>query len=67
MNQLLRLLDLLFGVCHDQTVEIFFLVARVSGVRSAFSFLDRAFATDRNFGSGLGFHLLESVSTRSDQ
>lgn len=66
-DQLLRLLDFFLCICHDQTVEIFFLVASVSGVRSAFSFLNRAFASDCNFGSGLGLHFLEGISTRSDQ
>lgn len=65
MHQLLRLVDLFFGICHDQTVKIFFLVASVSGVRATLSFLDGALATDRNFGTGLGLHLFQGVSTRT--
>jgi len=67
VNQLLSFLDLFFGIGHDETVQIFFLVARVSGVRSTFSFLDGAFASDSNLGSRFSFHLLQGVSTRSDK
>jgi hypothetical protein len=65
VHQLLRLVDLFLGICHDQTVKIFFLVASVSGVRATFSFLDGALATDSNFGPGLRLHLLQGVSTRT--
>jgi hypothetical protein len=44
------LVDLLFGIGHDQTMQVFFLVAGVSGVRSSFAFLDRAFASDGDLG-----------------
>ena len=48
VNQLLRFIDLFLGIGHDQTVEIFFLVAGVSCVRSTLSFFDGSFATDGN-------------------
>ena len=50
MDQLFCFVDLLFSICHDQAVEIFFLVASVSCVRSSFSFFDRALATNGNLG-----------------
>lgn len=65
VHQLLGLVHLFFGVCHDQTVEILFLVACVSGVRAAFALLDGAFATNGNLGTRLGLHFLQGVSTRS--
>jgi hypothetical protein len=65
VHQLLCFVNLLFSICHNQTMKVFFLVASVSSVRSAFSFLDGAFATDSNFCTGLGLHLLQSVSTRT--
>lgn len=40
VHQFLGFVDFFFSVCHDKTMEIFFLVASVSGVRSTFSFLD---------------------------
>ena len=67
VDQLLRLVDLFFGVCHDQAVQIFFLVTGVSSIRSSFPFLDGAFSTDCNLRLGLGFHFLERVATRSDE
>jgi hypothetical protein len=39
----------------------------VSCVRSSLTLFDGALATDRNFRAGLGFHLLEGVSTRSNE
>lgn len=65
VNKLLGLVHLLLSIGHDQTVQIFFLVASVSGIRSALALLDGAFASNGNLGSRLGFHLLEGVSTRS--
>jgi len=65
VNQLLGLVHLLFSLCHDQTVEILLLVASVSGIRSAFSFLDGAFSTNGNLGARFGLHFLQGVSTRS--
>lgn len=67
VDQLLGLVDLLLGIRHDQAMEIFLLVASVSGIRSTFSFLDGAFASDGNLCSRLFFHCFESVSTRSDE
>lgn len=65
VDQLLGLVDLLFGLCHDQTMKVFFLVATVSGVRSTLSFLDGALATDSNFGTRLSLHFLQGIATRS--
>lgn len=67
VNQLLGLVDLLLGIGHDQTVKIFLLVAGVSGVRTTFSFLDGTFSSDGNFGTGLSFHFLQGISTRTDK
>jgi uncharacterized membrane protein len=65
VNKLLGFVHLLLSISHDKAVEIFFLVASVSGIRSALALLDRALATNGNLGSRLGLHLLEGVSTRS--
>jgi ABC-type proline/glycine betaine transport system permease subunit len=65
VNQLLGLVHLLFGIGHDQAVEVFFLIASVSGVRSTLALLDGTFAADGDLGAGLGLHLLQGVSTRS--
>lgn len=65
VDKLLGLINLFFGVRHNQTVKIFFLVATVSGVRSAFSFFDGAFASNGDLSTGLGLHLFQGVSTRS--
>jgi hypothetical protein len=67
VNELLGLVDLLLSVGHDQAMQVFLLVAGVSGVRTAFTLLDGAFATDRNLCAGFGFHLLERVSTRANK
>ena len=67
VNQLFRLIDLLFRICHNKTMQVFFLIASVSSVRSTFPFLNRALATNGDFGTGFGFHLLESIATRSDE
>ena len=67
VNQLLRLVDLLFSIGHDETVEIFLLVARMGGVGASLAFLDGAFATNRDLGSGFCFHLLQCVATRADK
>jgi len=40
MDFLLGFVDFLFSVGHDKTMQVFFLVAGVSGVRAALSFLD---------------------------
>jgi hypothetical protein len=65
VHKFLGFVNLLFSICHDQTMKILFLVASVSGVRSAFSFLDRAFASNSYLGTGLRLHLLQGVSTRT--
>jgi len=67
VDELLGLVDLVFGIGHDQTVQVLFLVARVSRVRPALAFLDRAFTTNRNLGTGFGLHLLECVATRANE
>ena len=67
MNQLLRLVDLLFRIGHDQAMQIFVLVAGVSGVRLSFTLFHRALASDCNLGLGLGLHLLQCVATRADK
>jgi hypothetical protein len=67
VDELLGLVDLLLSIGHDQTVQVFLLVAGVSGVRTAFTLLDGAFATDRNLCARFGFHLLERVSTRANE
>ena len=50
VDEFLGFVDLLFGVGHDQAMQVFFLVAGVSCVRSTFSFFDGSFATDGDFG-----------------
>ena len=67
MDQLLGLVDLLFRVRHDQTVQILLLIARVSGIGSTLAFLDRAFPTDGNLGLRFRLHLLERVSTGTNE
>ena len=67
VNELLRLVNLIFGIGHDETMQVFFLVAGVSSVRSSFTLLDGAFATNSNFGTRLRFHFLERVTTRTNQ
>ena len=67
MDELLGLVDLLLGVRHDQTVQVLLLVAGVRCVRSSFTLLDGALATDRNLGAGLRLHLLEGVSTGANK
>jgi hypothetical protein len=67
VDQLLGFVDLLLGICHDQTMKILLLVASVSGIRTAFSFLNGSLSTDSDFGLRFSFHFLERVSTRSDK
>jgi len=57
VNQFLGFIDFVLGVCHDKTMEIFFLIAGVSGVRTTFALLDRAFATNGNLGTRFSLHL----------
>jgi hypothetical protein len=65
VNKLLGLVDFFFGICHNETVKIFFLVATVRGIGATLSFLDGAFTTNGNLGTRLGLHLFQGVSTRS--
>jgi hypothetical protein len=65
VDQLLGFVDLVFGVRHDQAVQIFVKVAGVSSVRLALAFFDRAFATNGDLGARLGLHLFECVTTRA--
>ena len=67
VDQLLGLVNLLLGICHDQTVEILLLVAGVSGVGPTLAFLDGTLSTDGDLGAGLCFHFLQSVTTRADK
>ena len=67
VNQLLRLVDFVFSVGHDETMQVFLLVTGVSSIRSTFALLDRAFTTNSNLGTGLRFHFLECVTTRTNQ
>jgi hypothetical protein len=67
MDELFRFVHFLFGIRHDQTVQVFVLVAGVSCIRLALSFLDRSFAANSDLGAGLILHLLESVATRADE
>jgi hypothetical protein len=67
VNQLLCLVDLFLGIRHDQAVQVFFLIAGVSCVRSSFALFDGAFATNGDLGTRLRFHLLERVSTGANE
>ena len=67
MNQLLRLVNFLLGISHDQAVEILLLVAGVSGVRATLALLDGALSTNGNLCAGFCLHFLERVSTGPDK
>jgi hypothetical protein len=67
VDELLGLVDFLLRVGHNQAVQVLLLVTGMSCVRSSFTLFDGALATDRNLRAGLGFHLLEGVSTRSNK
>lgn len=67
VDQLLGLVNLVLRVCHDETMKVFFLVAGVGSVRPAFAFLDGSLATNGDFSSGIIFHFLQRVTTRSDK
>jgi len=67
VNQLLGLDDLLFGVGHDQAMEILLLVTSMGRVGTTFTFLDRTFTTDGNLGTRVAFHLLQGIATRADK
>jgi hypothetical protein len=51
VDQLLRLVDLLLGIRHDQAMKIFFLIAGVSCIGTTLSFLDGPFSTNGNLGA----------------
>lgn len=67
MDELLCLINFLFGVGHDQTMEILFLVAGVSCIGTAFSFLDGSFSSNSDLGLGFCFHFLQGVTTGTDK
>ena len=67
VNQLLGLVDFLLGVCHDQAVQIFVLIAGMSSVRFSLSFFHRALAANCDLGTRLRLHLLQSIATWSDE
>ncbi len=67
MDQFLCFINFLLSVCHDQTMEIFLLVTGMSGIRATFSFLYGSFSSDGNLGLRFSLHLLESISTWSDE
>jgi hypothetical protein len=51
VNELLGLVDLFFSIGHDETVQIFFLVASMRGIRPALALLDGALATNGDLGT----------------
>lgn len=67
MDQFLRLVDLVFSVGHDQTVQILLLIARVRGVGATFAFFDGPFTADGDLGARFRLHLLQSVATRANE
>ena len=67
VDKLLGFVNFLFGIGHDQTVQVFILVTGVSSIRFALALLDRALAADGDLGLRLGLHLLERVTTRANE
>ena len=67
VNQFLGFVHLFFGIGHDQAVQVFVLVTRVSSVRLALALFDGAFAADSNLGARFIFHLFQRVATRSNE
>lgn len=67
VDELLGFVDLFFGICHDQAVQVFFLITGVCGIGSTFAFFDRAFASNCNFGARFRLHFLEGIATRSNK
>lgn len=67
VDELLGLVHFVLGIGHNKTVQIFFLVAGMSCVRTALALLDGTFATNGNLCTRLGLHLLQSVATRTDE
>jgi hypothetical protein len=51
VDEFLSLVDLLFGIGHDETVQIFFLVAGVRGIRPTLTLLYGALATNGDLGA----------------
>jgi len=67
IDQLLRLVNLLFSIRHDQTVQILLLVRSMGSIGAALALLDGALSTDGDFCARISFHLLEGVATRSNK
>lgn len=63
VNELLGLVDLVLCVGHDQTVQVFLLVAGMGSIRATLALLDGAFSTNRNLGARFCLHFLQSVAT----
>lgn len=58
VDELLRLVDFFFGICHDQTVKIFLLVTGVSCIRATLALFHGALATNGNLGTRVILHFL---------
>jgi len=67
VDQLLCLVNFLFSICHDQAMQILFLVRSVSSVGASFAFLYGSLSTNSNFCTGFCFHFLQGVSTGPNQ
>jgi len=67
VNKLFGLVDFLFGISHDETVQVFFLVAGVGRIRATLALLDGALSTNGNLCAGFCLHFLERVSTGPDK
>ena len=67
VDKFLGFVNLLFSVCHDKAVEIFFLVRGVGSIGTALSFLHRSFPTDSDLSTRFSLHFFEGVATRSNQ
>jgi hypothetical protein len=52
VDQLLRLVDLVLCVGHDQTVKVLFLVAGMGSIRAPFALFHGALSTNGNLGAG---------------
>jgi len=67
IDKLLGFVNLLFSVCHDKAVEVFFLVRGVGSIGTTLSFLYRSFPTNGDLGTRFSLHFFEGVATRSNQ
>ena len=67
VDQLLGLVDLVLSIRHDETVQVFLLVAGMCCVRSAFTLLHGTFAANSDLGARFRLHLFERVSTRANE